>query len=382
MNLQWMKGFVGFRQKGTLLAVGFAVSGALGTAAAQQGYYDDGRHNSEPYISIYEDCDFRGTRRDIAVGEFRKMRELDFGNDRMSSIQVPSELEAIIYEHDDFRGDYARVNRDVRCFDRSWNNQVSSLRVEYAQGYDNQVNRDAGSRVYGGENQRRNAYEHDSSDRRDNSRQRNSRQQFDDRVTVANVAQVTFDNRVLKQIGDRKWQIADRRRGVSQYREVNRDKTSVFLKNEYNAERLKIDMRNNVVTMVSPRGEQNRYRISQRQARVAGFEPKPQRPQPVKPSDPNRRITSKCFDYFAYTDGGTGGLRFISKEGYSTFQKSGDRGRVCHTGVLPMEITKRDKNTNVYVKINGRVFSFVAGEKEDRLQNNWYRKHVKLVVGK
>ena len=58
-------------------------------AQAQGNYYDRDSYRQEAYISIYEHCDFKGERRDIAVGDFASMRELDFDNDSMSPYRFP-----------------------------------------------------------------------------------------------------------------------------------------------------------------------------------------------------------------------------------------------------------------------------------------------------
>ncbi|MBX2849320.1 MAG: beta/gamma crystallin family protein [Acidiferrobacterales bacterium] len=331
------------------------------SSLAQTNRYTDNRYDPEPYISIYEDCDYRGQRRDIAVGEFRRMRDLDFGNDKLSSIRVPEELEVIIYEHDGFKGDYARVDRDVSCFDRTWDNQVSSIKVLAS------AQRDRGSErpIYGGRDEDEGEYQE-------------RRRPWRDYVNAKNVASVSFNERVLKQSGKRVWQIADRRRGVSQYREVGRDDYSVYLNNEYNSERIRIDFYAEEILIHNPRGEKRRFSIDTADISFKTIDV----PPPVVKSDSNTRINSNCFDYHAYTKGKTGGIRFYGKESFQAFQKKGHRGRICHNGELHMEINKRAFDTDVTVKIQDKVFRFASGEKEDRLKNNWYRKDVKLQVGR
>lgn len=364
----------------SLIKAGVFAVGALTvmspiSALSQSGF------NQEPYISIFEHCDYRGERRDIAVGDFRRMGELDFGNDSVSSIQVPRELNAVIFEHDDFKGDYARVDRDVRCFDRTWNDQVSSLKVEYRKGVQRNESRDKPT-VYGGQTNERDRYQNRDNRPRDNrARAQDQQIHFSDSVNSKNLAQVVFNNRVLQQVGDRVWQVQDRRNGVSQYNEVNRDDSSVYLKNQTTGERIRIDLFVNDVTITGQNRQPQRFAITGRKAHAVSFQP-PKPPINTAANEPSRRIRASCFNFKAYTDGKAGGVRFLGKDGFHRFDKKAHAGRICHNGTLGMEINKRDFDTNVTIEIEGRAFTFASGEKEDRLQNNWYRKGVKLVVGK
>ncbi len=336
--------------------------------------------SNEPYISIFEHCDFKGERRDVAVGHFRSMGELDFSNDAVSSIRVPSELDAIIFEHDDFKGDYARVSSDVRCFDRSWNDQVSSLKVEYREVVQRNQSRDR-PRVYGGQTHERDRYQNRGDRSRNNHSPTQDRQiHYEDSVNSKNVAQVVFDNRVLQQVGERAWQIQGRHREVSQYNEVSRDDNRIYLKNQYTNERIRIDLFVNDVTITGRNNQPQRFAITSRKAHAVNVRPA-EAPRSGEASRPDRRIRVNCFNYRAYTNGKDGGIRFHGKDGFHRFQKKPHTGRICHNGVLGMEINKRDLNTEVTVEIDGRVFKFARGEKEGRLFNNWYRKEVKLVVG-
>lgn len=331
--------------------------------ASAQGYIDgnEKRYGDVPLVSIFEDCDFRGERRDITVGEFNSMRTLDFGNDKLSSIRVPRGLEVVIFKDDNLKGDYARVNKNVRCFDDYWNDEVSSLTVEYADGAASHKP----SKPY-----KPKPRSHD--DRRD---------QYNDGVNGRNVSKVAFKGRVLQQVGSTTWELQDFRRGVSQYTEVRRDSQSVTLENQYTSAQLRIDLFANDVTMIGPRGKVTRFPIKSREASLASKPRKPNKPDVVK-RGPNRRIKGECFAYRAYTNGGQGGIRFHGKEGFHRFTKKGHKGRICHNGTLTMEMNKTDPNTQVVVEIQGKGFVFGRGEKEDAYRNTWYRKLVKLKVSR
>ncbi len=347
---------------------------SLSSASVQaQSRYDDSyggdRNYREPIVSIYEDCDFRGDRRDISVGDFRSMRELDFGNDSLSSIRVPRELEVILYEHDDFDGDYARVDRDISCFDYDWNDEVSSLRVVYAD--DRRSRNDRYDRPRYEERSR-------NEDWRQNNRSDRGRVNFNDGVTAKNVSQVTFDNRVLQQVSKTEWKVINEYRDSTIYRETGRDRENVYLQNRYSGEQIRIDLSFNDVTVIGSGNRKQRYEITSRKA-VAFTQPDKPRAQPQRA--PNRRISGQCFTYKAYTTGGDAGVRFVGKDGFYRFNRKAKTGRICHDGSLVMEMNKTAPGTRVIIEINGSRFVFEAGESGE-LRNNWYRKSVTLLVNR
>ncbi len=251
-----------------VLVSGLAVSVTASVANAQSNY---GANNA--YVTIYEDCDFRGNSRNVDIGEYRSLKTLRFANDRMSSIKVPPGMSVTIFEHDNYGGAYATIDRDIACFDRNWNDQVSSMRV-------------------------------------------------------------TYDRRDSRPVGERD------RRGYGP-RVGSDDRGEPVRRNE------------------QPRQVQQQPRNNQ-----------------------NRTIRNECFNFRAYTDGGNGGLRFHGKEDYYRFDRKPASARICHNGALTMEMTKTERSTGVTVEIDGNRYRFAPNEKEDELKNNWYRKYIRLRVGR
>ena len=333
---------------------------SISAQAFAQGDYYGSNSYQEPYVSIYEHCNFKGERRDIAIGEFYRMRELDFDNDSISSIQVPKELEVTIYEHDKFKGDYAKIGRDVRCFDRQWNDQVSSLRVT-----ESSVRRgprsDGQSPVYGGRNDGRYSSAGTA-------------------VTGLNIKHVAFNGRLIQQAGDQVWQEHDAYNGTVRYTEIRRSRQSLVLKNQYNNERIRLDLTANKA-FVSGSGKLKSYGIDSRLATVTPVQPNNNH-APVRQSLPDTRIASQCFNYRIYTDGEAGSLRLSNSKDLIRFDGRGYEGRVCHQGELVLAFGKRNFNTNVTMEVNGRLFKFAAGEKETEYRASWYRKTLKLQVGR
>ena len=306
-------------------------------------------------VVIYSECGFRGQSQIVGVGEHSKIDNLRFPNDQMSSIRVPAGLEVIIYEDSKFRGAYARLNQDVDCFDRSWDNTVSSMRV-------------SGSRA--GYNP---GYPTPNAP--------------NPSITVNNVGYVTFANSELRRVNSNTWALGTRNQNsaITNFNVANRDQTSLYLQSTMSAESIRINLQANTVTYFTANGLTQSYPIQQMQAGVNmpnnAVAPKPAPQNPVVGNEPNRRISGQCFNYRAYTRGGNGGLRFLGKDVVERFSTSPVTGKVCHSGALSMEITKTESRTDVIVEIQGRSFRFAANEKEDRLLNNWYRKDVRLVVG-
>ncbi len=367
------------------VSVGVFAVGLGGNAAAQSDYYNDSRggyDDRDALVTVYEHCDFRGASRVVEPGDYRSMASIRFGNDQMSSIRVSRGSEVTIYEDDDYRGAYARIDRDISCFDKSWNDKVSSMSVKsdrysdnLRRGGDNRYdnNRRADDRVRNRDDRRYGA------DRPANQRDRNNN------VTAKNVSQVVFGSSVLQQKSKKHWELRDPRGGVSQFKENSRDENSVYLQNNYTAEKVRIDLFANDVTFINRNGRQDRYVITRKQAALASTPA--QRPRPaarpeVSNRAPSRRINSECFNFRAYTKGGQGGLRFHGKKDFYRFNKKVQTGRVCHNGSLTMEINKTNPNTEVFVEIEGNRYRFARNEAHDAYKNDWYRKKVRLKVGR
>jgi hypothetical protein len=103
---------------------------------------DDRRSNSNNYICIYEDIDYRGRYECFDTGD----EVSDFGrwsgwNDRISSIRVHGVARVTLYRDINFRGDRITIDRSVYDLRRlrmtssmSWDNQASSLDINGGRG--------------------------------------------------------------------------------------------------------------------------------------------------------------------------------------------------------------------------------------------------------
>lgn len=357
------------------LASTILMSSLVASSAIAQGNYrdDDQRNNNyaSDYVTIYEHCDYRGDSRDVLVGDFRNMRSVNFKNDSVSSVKVPNGMDLVIYQDDDFRGRYARISRDISCLDRQWNDEVSSLKVSgYASGRGNDRRNSRDDRGYDGrdyDNRGRDGRRNDGSNRNNNNAN----------VNAKNVSKVVFDGRVLQQTDINSWRMDSQRGGVSQFKELRRDRDSVYLQNDYTAEKVRIDLFANDVTLINRNGRQQRYNIQNKQAAL-GLRPPARTPHTVD----NPRIRQKCFDYRATSRGGDASVRFQTRKSLKRFNNKTVTGRVCHKGSLLMQIGKRNPNTDVVIEIMGKSYRFGPNDQGSSFLNSWYRKDVTLSVGR
>ena len=355
---------------------------AVASAQDYQGG-SDYQNALKDYITLYEDCNYEGARVALSVGAYENMGVVQFGNDKVSAIRVPEGFTVKIYEHDDYRGDAARILDDIRCFDKKWNDRVSSIIVDS----DNR-------RRY----QKKNDYDDDGwrLDRADRTRANTKKNSH---ITGRNVTRVVFGNRLLQQTGPTVWQMTGGRGAAVQFQEIRRDDNLVLLQNNAIAQRVRINLAENNVTFVN-RGRSPEWfsissvqdaafatapvattpRVTRPSARPTNVPPRQPTPKTPVSSQPNRELRGPCFNYKAYTRGGEGGLRFHGDNAFNQFRTNPLTGRICGKGPITMEINKKSLSTDVLIEIQGRTFRFSPNEKEDVLRNTWYRKLVKLVV--
>ena len=331
-----------------------------------------GTQQNSAHVTVYKDCGFRGKSRALAVGEYRDVRDLNLGNDSISSMRVPNGMQITLYKNERFGGEAVYLDRNISCLDKRWNDEASSLKVTYTN--QPQVNQ---PRVNQGQ------YPNSSNQYPNSSNQypatvfpNNARQ--NQNVNINALSRVSFANTSLERLSDKRWQIVNQNGSVNRFHETARVGRSIYLKEKSGNQSLQINLDRNQLVFQMPNGQPVSYPIARLEAKPLATNTFGASPSNTS----NRSIAGSCFNYNAYTLGGEGGIRFHGREGFERFKKRGHKDRICHNGSLTMEISKTSPSTTVIVEIQGRKFVFAKNEKEDSLRNSWYRKKVTLRVGK
>ncbi|MFT5609783.1 MAG: hypothetical protein ACI9WC_000873 [Arenicella sp.] len=344
----------------------------------------DYQRQSNAYVTVYEDCDYRGSSREISVGDYQNIRHLGLSNDSISSIRVANGLEVELFQDERFRGASASIDTDVSCLNRQWNDQASSLRVSYddsRQYNDNARNNDRYNNRnddFGGDDRYQNRNENNGRNRG------NANNGYRGRDFTKSVSRIEFANFVLAAGQGNRWSMSNRDGPNQSYTETGRDNRVIYLRNDRTRQTLDLNVYSSKATVISPKGRQTDYQITQ-VGKGSGRSPRAQDRIPTVTPNPNSGgsfgvVKGSCFTYKAYARGGRGGIKFPDKNIKQQFDDDAETGRVCHSGSLVMELTKTDRNVDVFVEIQGRTYKFAKGEKEDFLLNSWYRKMIKLKV--
>ncbi|MBL7724867.1 MAG: hypothetical protein JNK27_11995 [Chitinophagaceae bacterium] len=91
---------------------------------------------SQNFVSLYEGCNYTGRKYILEPGSYR-LYQMKIGNDKLSSMQIPSGLKVTIYTDDGFNGKSNTYSADVNCLDAEWRQAASSIVVEYLYGQPN-----------------------------------------------------------------------------------------------------------------------------------------------------------------------------------------------------------------------------------------------------
>lgn len=329
-------------------------------------------NGSNIHVTVFEHCDFGGAARNVPVGDFPDMRSIQMKNDSISSFRVPEGLELTLFQDDRYGGFSSTFDRDVSCMDRGWNDQVSSLKVNWSGR--------SGSR---GDSRDRGFYP--GSDSGFYTKQN---------VDGNNASRIEFAGLVLEKSGQRQWDLTNPNGSRTAFQEVSKNANSIYLENNSNRQQLRIDMFTNDVTVISNNGERASYALNQAlranenyrgerdgRGNPENFENPVFRTQPVEDIRNKGNVRGECFDYRAYSNGGQAGLRFhAGDKTFKRFTTAAATGRICHRGSVVMELSKTSPSTDVTVEIQGVKYHFSSNESHDTLLNNWYRKNVTLNV--
>jgi hypothetical protein len=82
-------------------------------------------------VTVYKDCNYSGTSTGLDVGDYNltRLRSLGVQDDDISSLRLTQGYKIILYQDDNFTGGSLVVNSDLSCFDATWNDKVTSIRI-------------------------------------------------------------------------------------------------------------------------------------------------------------------------------------------------------------------------------------------------------------
>lgn len=97
-------------------------------------------------------------------------------------------------------------------------------------------------------------------------------------------------------------------------------------------------------------------------------------------SSDSQASNQRCSEYRLISAGGDGGIRLMSnQEDFHMAHNGRADGKFCvRRGRQTIELSKRDPNTSVTARINGRRYKFGDGDKGDKLEHNWYRRYFEV----
>lgn len=112
------------------VSISFSIPGfsfSIGDGGFNRPPFRPGRPGLRDRVCFYEHVNYGGDRFCARPGE--RISSLGSWNDKISSIRVQGDAEALVCEHNNFRGRCVVIDRDVRNLGRRGNDIISSIRV-------------------------------------------------------------------------------------------------------------------------------------------------------------------------------------------------------------------------------------------------------------
>lgn len=83
-------------------------------------------------VSLYKHCAYNGTNIELPVGNYPNITNLNFLNDDLSSIIIPTGFQVILYQNFSFGGSSITLTSNDNCLvNNNFNDEASSLRIIY-----------------------------------------------------------------------------------------------------------------------------------------------------------------------------------------------------------------------------------------------------------
>ena len=82
-------------------------------------------------ITTYKDCNFSGSSAGLDIGDYTlaQLQAKGILNDDISSLKITQGYKVIIYMDDNFTGSNMTLTSDTSCFDTTWNDKITSIKV-------------------------------------------------------------------------------------------------------------------------------------------------------------------------------------------------------------------------------------------------------------
>jgi hypothetical protein len=98
------------------------------------GGYGGNNNNNNSYAIIYTSCNYRGNSLKLGPGNYagEKLGLLKYD---ISSIELPSDLEARMYTNEYLSGNYYTITASSNCLNSNINDQVASISIQRKSGY-------------------------------------------------------------------------------------------------------------------------------------------------------------------------------------------------------------------------------------------------------
>jgi hypothetical protein len=82
-------------------------------------------------VTVYKDCNYTGFSGGLEIGDYSlaRLRSLGVLDDDISSVRIAQGFKVILYQDDNLTGGSTVLTADLSCFDATWNDKVTSIRV-------------------------------------------------------------------------------------------------------------------------------------------------------------------------------------------------------------------------------------------------------------
>ncbi len=126
------------------LIMNIAVGGSLGTTPDPNIFpkqmtvdyvrvYQEntGPSSSTGLVTAFEHCNGAGFSSGFSVGDYTMsdLETLGIDDDAISSLEIAEGYKVILFMDDNFTGQSVEITSDLNCFDNTWNDQVTSMKV-------------------------------------------------------------------------------------------------------------------------------------------------------------------------------------------------------------------------------------------------------------